>query len=61
MSNNGRTGCPLLLVLIGVLLAILMSSGGSLKSPDETNRILRELGVRWRGGGPPIVMFTNPG
>lgn len=61
MSTNGRTGCPLLFILIGVLVAILMSSGGSLKSPEDTNRVLRELGIRWRGDGPPIVLFTNPG
>lgn len=61
MSDGSRTGCPVLFVLIGVLVAILMSSGGGLKSPEETNRILRELGIRWRSDGPPAVMFTNPG
>jgi hypothetical protein len=61
MDSGNRSGCSVVFVLIGVLAAIFIFSQGGLKSPDDTDRVLRELGIRWRGGGPPVVMFTNPG
>ena len=61
MSDAKRTGCPLGLVILGVVLAIALHGGGGVKSPADTQRVLDELGLVWVAEGPPIVVFSNPG
>ena len=33
----------------------------SLSSPDETKKVLANLGLQWGNPGPPVLVFTKPG
>ena len=63
MSDSNRAGCPVGLVVLGVVLAVAFGhhGGGAGLTADETQDVLNSLGIAWGRPGPPVVMFTNPG
>jgi len=61
-DRNNRRSLAWLLLILGLIAAIILLRGNTdLKSPAETKQVLDELGIRWTGLGPPVVVLTLPG
>ena len=61
-DRTNRRSPAWLLLILGLIAAIILLRGNAgLKSPAETKQVLDEIGVRWTGLGPPVVVFTSPG
>ena len=64
MSQSSRGGIPvvgILIAIVGGLLISSMSGNTHLKSPDETNQVMSQLGLKWRHPGAPVIVLVTPG
>lgn len=61
MGSNVRIG-TIPLIIIGVLAYLfLYPARTTLRSPEETTKIVASLGRYWSSSSVPVIMFATPG